>query len=755
MSSFSRNPKYKGDDSFYEYSGYSHRSDRSTRSENFNQFEQSGYYRSNINSAQGGFSHKNKSFGNRVFDAPNWRASPVSDISSVSSVSSGLSTSTSNSRSPVAFKRKPISEQIEEWAKSPNTDDQLIEEYKLKSSIFDSPNPKFQKDNFTNFINNLSRYRRVNLLKWYLGNKIPELIESMKKEFDEKKNDIEITVDERKKNSFETEETLRKRFIKNLLTAYSPLNLVLYPKDNVFTIQTYNEIITIINILVEYGFGFISSKIRKDKSEYQETLFEALYYERNPIPIEFKNMIFDYFMYEFDNDNFWIDPYKYITNKICKFNTMKSELKELIYFLGIRCTNSVVLYQYNNLLTETISIDESAFDSMSYNIIKMWLNEQSFPNSIYNRYYQDDRSGISFKPEQIVNLIISNGPSIIKSRLAIYEYNDYDDADLTTIKSKDRSGHYRNYLFLLGMFYSMGYYQTEILKILDSILCEVNGEDFMMLIFTHFILGGKIDINEMDIELRQFVAKFINKIYDVKTGKKILGFALFDTILTIKLLKLKGNLTEFYKNLANPEAIIKYTCKASPIVRLGPVQPPKSSSQSITNNKPIPSLGTTSCSNIFEDSDDELDELVKGIEKKEFNIDDLDEDQEEKKEENDDLSWLDEFEDKEIFQPDSELVNAFTRYVEHAELEDGIEYINKKLSKYVINEQMAIAIIMTMYSRQKPFHITMLKRFINQTQSPDNLVSLISQVMSDKKIVDSIKNDHEFIQVEKYVNMLI
>lgn len=752
MSSFNRNQNLSGD-------AYSQRSSRTGQ---YSQSGQSGY-RQNTYGGQDGYSPRTQGF-NRVSclstgsNSPSWRAGSVSDNSSVSSASTGLSTSTVNSKNQAVPKRKSVSEQIEDWARSPNTDDQLIEEYKLKATIFDSPNPKFQRDNFTNFINNLSRYRRVNLLRWYLGNKIPELIESMKKEYEEKKEVNGVTVEEIIKNSFDSEESLRKRFVKNSLRAYSPLNLVIYPKDKVITTQIYQEIITVINILVDYGFGFISRKMRKDKSEYEETLFEALYYEKNPIPLEYQHMIFDYFMYEFDNENFWIDSFKSVTNRIGKFDSTKSEFKELIYFLGMRCTNSIVLDQFNSLLREQICIDEHAFSSLSVNIIQYWINQQSFPNSIYNRYYQDARSEIASKPEQIIGVIVSNGVSIIESKLRSYEYRDYDEADLSTIKSKDRSGHFRNFLFVLGMFYSMGYYQTEILQILDSILCGNDGENFMMLIFTHFILGGKIDMNSMDIGLRRFVAKFINKVYDVKTGKKITGFSLFDTILTIKLLKLKGNSTEFFKNLTNPDIVIKYTCKASPFITLSPVQSPKSTSESTAINKTSPSLGNNSYGKLLEDSDDELEELVKEVQRTDFNFDDLDDEEEQVKEDEDDLSWLDEFEDVQMVQPDSELVNSFTCFVENSEPEDGIEYINEKLnklSKYVLNEQMAIAIIMTLYSRQKPYHIMMLKKFISQTQSPDVLVSVINQLMSEKKIVDSIKNDHDFPQVEKYVKILL
>ncbi len=779
MSSFNRNQKSNGDvtssqhSGHYGHSGRSGRSDNSDDSTHFGQHSQSGYNRYNTNGGRGGFSKRNQSYGPKVSsvntgaNTSSWRAGTrsgsVSDTSSISSVSSGASMSTVNSTSPSGPRRKTVSEQIEEWVKSPNTDEQLIEEYKLKESIFDSPNSKYQRDNFTNFVNNLSRYRRINLLKWYLGNKIPELIESIKKDLEEKKGE-DIT-EESIENKFDTTDTIENRFLKNFLKASSPLNLVIYTKDNVFTSQTFEEIITIINILVDYGFGFISRKMRKDKTEYEETLFEALYYEKNPIPIEYKHMIFDYFMYEFDNENFWMDSYKSISNRIGgKFENVKSESKELIYFLGMKCTNTIVIEQFNSLLDRTISIDESAFETRSINIIQFWLGEQSFPNSIYNRYYQDERSGISTKAEQIVNLIITNGISIIEKKLSSYRYGNMDDADLIAFKAREKSGHYKNYLFVLGMFYSMGYYQTDILKILDSVLCGEDGDDFMMLVFTHFILGGKIDMNSMDSGLRQFVAKFINKIYNVTTGKKIQGFILFDTILTIKLLKLKGNSTEFFKNLANPDKVIKYTCKANPIITLIQTRPPLTSTipiiQQVENfdDELVVRINQLKTSN----DDFNLDDFNLG----DFNLDDFDKKEEtvdtveieENKEDDEDLSWLDEFEEVQMVEPDSELVDAFTRFVEHTELEDGIDYINNKLtklSKFVLNEQMVIAIIMTLYSRQKPFHVMMLKKFISQTQSPDTLVSAINQLMSDKKIVDSIKNDHEFPQVEKYVGMLL
>ena len=81
-------------------------------------------------------------------------------------------------------------------------------------------------------------------------------------------------------------------------------------------------------------------------------------------------------------------------------------------------------------------------------------------------------------------------------------------------------------------------------------------------------------------------------------------------IQPIKLFSLNSNPNKFFQNLAYPDVVIKYTSKDSPIVKLGPVSPPRSVYTSTVTSavkKSRPSLGTNSFGNLLEDSDDELD----------------------------------------------------------------------------------------------------------------------------------------------------
>ncbi len=682
-------------------------------------------------------------------DSPNWRTNSKanSETSSFYSETTGITSVSNTSKKTGSSQKKfpPIQSQIKDWASSEGSDEDKIIEYNLNKSIFD--NPKFQRTNFINFTGYLSKYRRLNLLEWYLNNKIPSLITSMIEE-EEKKNKEE-SIEKNLSMSYISDK--KANFVRESLKSYSPINLAIWPtKDTIYTPQVITEIKSIINLLASNNFGYISRKQRKDGSEYEESVIDALYDEDNPIPLQFKNEIFDYLMFEFDNEFFWIHPYNTKVNKICKKLTdVDKKVVDLIYMVGMRCTETIVKRQFCDLVgsKSAITIDENAQNNLHLNIFELWLGPPPFSQSVYSRFYEDKRTNLESKPLEIANYIVTNGKQIVDKLISKLEYNpDLSESDIITIRSKDKSSHFKNFFFLLGMLYSRGFYKQRIIDLIDSVLDESDGPSLVMTSIIHFLLGGRIDLNGMDFALREFFAKFFGKIYNLEKKKGIDGFGIFDANLIFRFLNYKGNPNTIYCNLLIPEVQIKYTEKANPVIKFIPIADDYVVGSKSTNQEPIEDLKASQV------VDTEIAELENIIEQ--MVLDDL---------ESDDLveSEFDEFDFEEVsnmIQPNEELVEIFVRFIDHGELDDAIDFINRKLtdvSKTDLNQELVIAIISSLNLRQKPNHIQRIKDFISQASSPQSLLDIITEVMNTESIVQSFKNDHDFPNVEKIVRQIM
>jgi hypothetical protein len=278
-----------------------------------------------------------KSFSPKSFSPKSYDNYETSSVSSTSTRSSKSNLSRSSHGLKDRQKNRPknesIANQIKKWASSSNSDEQLIEEYKLKAPIFDNPNE--QRENFIHFTGYLAKYNKANLLEWYLNNKFVLLVNSIKQEnFVNKVELFESTsttdlcelsqssVKEDANLNYSTKSSPGCKIIRDNLKSYSPMNYAIWPDSKIaYNQSTISNIKSIIKLFVFHGFGFISSKKRKDGSTYQESIIDALYDIDNPIPIEYKNDIFDYLMYELDMEiddydirsNYWVETFKTIT----------------------------------------------------------------------------------------------------------------------------------------------------------------------------------------------------------------------------------------------------------------------------------------------------------------------------------------------------------------------------------------------------------------------------------------------------------
>ncbi len=682
-------------------------------------------------------------------NSPNWRTNSKvnSETSSFYSETTGTTSVSNASKTTGSSQKKfpPIQSQIKDWASTEGSDEDKITEYNLKCTIFDNPN--FQRTNFINFTGYLSKYRRLNLLEWYLNNKIPSLIESMIEE-EEKKNKEESV---QKNISMTYVPDKKANFVRESLKAYSPINQAIWPtKDTIYTSQVITEIKGIINLLASHNFSYISRKQRKDGSEYEESVIDALYDEENPIPLEFKNEIFDYLMFEFDNENFWIHPYNSKVNKICKNLTeIDKKVVDLIYMVGMRCTKTIVKRQFCDLVgsKSAITIDENSLNNLHLNIFELWLNPPPFSQSIYSRFYEDKRSNLESKPLEIADYIVTNGKQTVDKLISKLEYDpDLSKSDLITIKSKDKSSHFKNFFFLLGMLYSRGFYKQRIINLIDSILDESDGPSLVMTSIIHFLLGGRIDLNGMDLELREFFAKFFGNIYNLEKKKGIDGFGIFDANLIFRFLNYKGNPHTIYCNLLIPEVQIKYTGKTSPVIKFKPIADDyvlesKSTIQKRIedlNSKPIIDTEIAELENIIEQMILDDLELVDAVESEfdEFDFDEV----------------------SDMIKPNELLVEIFVRFIDYGELDDANDFINRKLTdlaKTDLNQELVIAIISSLNLRQKPNHIQRIKDFIGQTSTPQSLIQIINEVMNTQSIIQSFKNDHDFPNIEKIVRQIM
>lgn len=684
-------------------------------------------------------------------DSWSWRSKSRlnSETSSFYSEKTEITLASNTSRTTGSSQKKypSIQSQIKDWASSDGSDEDKISEYSLKSTIFD--NPKFQRTNFINFAGYLSKYRRLNLLEWYLNNKIPSLIASMIEE-EEKKNKEE-SIPKNTNISYISDKNAN--FVRDSLKAYSPINQAIWPtKDTVYTPQVISDIKSIISLLASHNFSYISKKQRKDGSEYEESVIDALYDEDNPIPIEFKNEIFDFLMYEFDNDDFWIHPFKVKVNKICKKLTdIDKKTIDLIYMIGMRCTKTAVEDNFRGLVSseKAVEIKGDSLNNLRMNIFELWLSPPPISQSIYSRFYSDPRTKLETKPLNIADYIVSDGKRVVDERVSKLEYDPkLTESDLVTFKSKEKTSHYKNYFLLLGMLYSRGFYKSKIIELIDSILDEKDGPFLVMTSIIHFLLGGRIDLNTMDLQARNFFAKFIKTIYNFETKKGINDFGIFESNLVFRFLNYKGDPKIIWNNLLIPEIQIKYTGKVTPIIKF------ISSADDYTNTQEkiqdqskiqneIKGLKTILSTN------NEIQELEAVFDQ--MTIDDLESDDEF---EDDEI----EFEINDMIEPNEELVEAFVRFADFGEQEDAIDFINRKLtklSKTEPNQELIIAIISSLNLRQKPNHIEKIKNFINQTTSPESFLITISEVMNTQSIVQSFKNDHDFPNIEKIVRQII
>ena len=485
-----------------------------------------------------------------------------------SSLKSDVGKYNSNTNNSTSFRsttgQPSKANQVRSWASSklPLTDMISSYEERTGNNSFESMVYEIQQKYFEHIVTYLSKFRRPDVLEWYFDVKIPQLKEKFLARRDQSIfqfiGSVESEDHGETTSSVSTSSVSRvniKDFTfkpKSTSIAYSPINHAIWSDKYDISEEKINKMKDTVRILVKNGFDLEVGKIIDNNGvqtiEYENPI-KAIIDSKNCLPEHIRDNLYDFIMYEIDNRKFWMNRFKTLAGGNAIVN---DRIRDMVYMFGIHNTVDVVEDRFRCFITpRSIPVKKdfitSNFELRCFNI---WLEStQPIPNSIFNRYYQDPRNNIAENPRRIARLILESGEDIIQDYIQKLDA-DEDFENRTSVA-------YKGFVLLLGILYSKGFYQTEIINKLKSMLALKPHIIYDCII--HFFFGGNINLNEMCLELREIVSSIVSGLINTK-------YYTFFNINIMSYIQLCVNkkihsLPTLYSNLVDPRIECKYTEK--------------------------------------------------------------------------------------------------------------------------------------------------------------------------------------------------
>ncbi len=649
------------------------------------------------------------------------------------------------------------SSQIRTWAGTKCSLDEMIRSYEERTGndSFESIVFEKQQKYFEDIVTYLAKFRRNDVLNWYFNSKIPELIEKLNL-IKSQRNQTAFSFESTGSDALTETSSIASAFnsdvydfenIKNYTfkpnstsMSYSPINHALWSDKPEVSEEKLFKMKDTVNLLVNYGFDFEVSKIIDNNGvktiEYENPI-KAITNSTNMLPEAVRNELYDFIMYEIDNRKFWMNHCKKILNAN---GLIVDRCKDLVYMFGIHNTEDIVEDRFKLLIdSRIIPLSRNFIESNPcLKCFEIWTSSTPpVSESIFNRYYQNPRSNVAENPNRVVQIILTNGETYIAQYLSKRDADEDSECRTNTC--------YKALLLILGIFYSKGFYQSDILEKLKSIM--VSKPNIFNDSFVHFLLGGRINLNQMSIELRDIVSTVASSVIGTKYYS-MFNFNMMDYIQQYIGKKIYS-LPALFSNLVDPRIEYKYTEK---MIQDGSIhhserhwddEEPRQEIKVQRPIKPIYQKKVATSSN----STPRTVLKAKQVSSNKFKLLDVD-DEEEKTNQASQISQVSQASQTnpaemctilsvDDINEDSDLVIIMKSVSSGGSIED-ITYSLEKKNKQEVNQLMGLAIIATVMERSGTDSIQRIKNFVSYMDSISDVK--LSNILKNYSANEHVKN---------------
>jgi hypothetical protein len=400
---------------------------------------------------------------------------------------------------------------IRNWSKLNDSLNNMILKYNYMKKLIESK--EYFSKNKQIIIENLAKYRRYDVLEYLRINN-----NYTKKIYGENNNYNAI----------------------NSLFWYNTEERAAEINDNII-----KDIKLTFNELINYNFTFYS-KIEIKKKLINETFLKTLVDPENKMSSEYKDILYDYIMFEYDNEIFWNNLIKNILNKLVSTNFFK----QLAYTLMLKFNEFFITELFKQLIDYKVPSKFTEIDKFSVNIYLDIIFSEVPPVYIcennncelseFDKFYS--RYDLGSYPYKNLNIILKIYNKIIEDK--IIKQKNLGNNDIDELVSKMNC----MYNYILGYAYQKNIQKDKILEILEKKLN--NKPDLEIFGMKGFLFGSKLSFDNMDLSESIFVSNFINRFNNTSNIKPILYYI-------CEYLNQKELSSEFIENLLNPNIIYK------------------------------------------------------------------------------------------------------------------------------------------------------------------------------------------------------
>ena len=313
---------------------------------------------------------------------------------------------------------------IKIWAKKNKlSEDEMITEF--NDNKFSWLNEKYKRVNILEIINKLVRYRRVNVLKYVI-----EYI--LENEHD---------------------------MIHKIISSDPPLSDMIWFKEDDYDINepsedVYNKIISIFNILMNFGYVFMGIK----KFDVKNEIFvDSLMLEKNCINKVVREKLYQYFTIEWYDKKKFCDSMTIITNKVALPTV--NIFKEKALFLISKNTEQVTFALFEEIMTYKVT----ATNNVKV-IMDMILSDSS--QSCFDKYFET----VNFDElrKNICDIIIDNYRKWVEIIITKFTekgvYNDETSSSPEELYKTNIHNSYCIFSYVMSIFYNKNIQKNDIIK---------------------------------------------------------------------------------------------------------------------------------------------------------------------------------------------------------------------------------------------------------------------------------------------------